>query len=188
MGIAVFPAPSSGISVADGTSAGWSSGEPSWELITSSTSTGATVTFSSISGYRYLRLLVREYQGGSNIKVTFNSSNSGYTHMQKGILSGGSSFAITSYTNSDAFYLSYYSPTNGYTHPGGWVDIFDVNTSLPYKSIASHGSYINSSQGEHQTENWGTWKNTSEITSLTLTLNSTGYGGTAGGLALYGAN
>ena len=165
-------------------------GEPKWTLISASTTTGASVTFSGISGYRYLRLMIRDYTSGTNTtpKVQVNSATTGYSQIQHVLRDSTSNFGVTNYNDADAHYIAYSTASSGYAHNGGFVDFNDVNTSLPYKEIKSYFSSINSSQGEGHASSRGTWKNTNAITSITVTLYSTSFSANDGGLALYGAN
>lgn len=178
-----------GITVAEGTAAGWSSGEPDWTLIATSTTTGTSTTFSGISGYRYLKLYVRDYANNTNTtpRVTFNSTSTGYSQSINFLIDGGTQY-YNHNADSDAYYIAYNVTSTGYTHNGGWLEISDVNTSLPYKTLKSHGHFINSSTGGGHASSWGTWKNTSAITSLTVTLYSSAFSSNSGGIALYGAN
>ena len=179
-----------GITVSDGNSAGWGSTEPQWTSIATSTTTGASVTFSGISGYRYLRLYIRDYVSGTSTtpRVQVNSTTTGYSLLQHAFRDNASNILVTNYGDSDAHYIAYYTATSSYNHNGGFVDFYNVNTSLPYKEIEGHFGSINGSSGEAHCMSRGTWKNTSAITSITVTLYSTSFATNSGGLALYGAN
>lgn len=86
MGIAVIPAPSSGITVSDGNSAGWNLGAEQWEQIAEykSTTTVANIDFSSIpQTYRKLVLnivgLTTTTQDSVYLRINNDSTASTYS-------------------------------------------------------------------------------------------------------------
>ena len=182
MGIAIFPAASAGITVAEGSAAGWGATQPQWNLITSTTSIANTYTFNSISGYRYLKLIAMDFTTtGTSPLLTFNSVTSGYTSAGYG---QGETGSIAQNINSDGIYLSsIFMAANSVF--GGTINIFDVNTSLPVKRVESEFHFPT---GNGAQTGVGLFKNSSAITSISIRLNISSFQAASGGLFLYGAN
>lgn len=187
MASTVFPAASAGISVGDGTSAGWGSNQPQWTLITSSTTNASSYTFNSISGYRYLRIIVKDYTCSQNPNVTFNGVTTGYSGDIIANIDGNNFPKVEQNINSTQIYLNFNSPQST-NHSGGTIDIFDVNTSLPVKRVESRlAMYTSYSNTLAIQEAVGYWKNTNPITSVVFNANITFNAG-SNGIFLYGAN
>ena len=182
-------APTAAAIVTAGTAAGWGSLEPQWTLITSSTTAASSYTFSSISGYRMIRIVIKDPDNtGGNLKITFNGSTSGYSGSYVGVKDGTSSHPTASNINSDAIYLTRYNMTTG-NHAGGFIDVYEVNTTLPYKRVKSTFVSNASVASDVITEADGTWKNTNAITSILISnINVSQWNTTSGGIAIYGAN
>ena len=179
-------APTAAAIVTAGTAAGWGSNQPQWALITSSTSNANSYTFNSISGYRYLRIVIKDYTCSQNPNLQFNGSSTGYSSDQHAILPGEGP-RTNQDVNSDKIYLNHMTPQST-THSGGTIDIFDVNTSLPMKRVESrllmYTSYSNTLAVQNAV---GFWKNTNPITSVVFNANITFNAGSHG-IFLYGAN
>jgi len=182
-------APTAADIVTAGSAAGWGSPEPAWTLISASTTAAASYTFSSISGYRMIRIVIKDIDNtGGSLKITFNGSTSAYSGWYVGVKDGSSSHPTASNIVSDAIYLTRYNMTTG-NHAGGFIDIYDVNTSLPYKRVKSTFVSNASVASDVITQADGTWKNTGAITSILISnINVSQFNTPSGGIAIYGAN
>lgn len=130
MGYSVFPAASSGISVADGLAAGFAS--PVWTQIASVTSTGASgYSFTGLEGYRRIRFTVTGIQtsgvAGGMVYITFNS-DSGSNYSNSRVINHASSttpFRISNNANTTSFELS-----------GIQISGYTFHTTVEFENIA----------------------------------------------------
>jgi hypothetical protein len=139
-------------------------------------STTTAVTFSSIaSTYTDLKILVSARSartndaGGSDGKLEFNGSTSGYS--AKILLQQGGAYSASTST------IFYFTSTDAATsNTFGNMEVYIPNyTSSNYKSVNIDAVDENNSSTAYGVMTAGLWSNTAAITSLTLTDNNGGY-------------
>jgi hypothetical protein len=150
-----------------------------WQTIATNTPTsGTTVTFSSIAGYKTLMLAFNNVTTASAAgygKITFNGSGSNYVATY-----------LTSYVNNSSSSNSYIPLDSAQTYNNkyaGYIIINDVLNSIP-KTITGISWDNYTSQAGNVT---GVWNDTSVLTSITLTSTGTAFSGSnTGTVTLYG--
>jgi len=190
MGYSVFPAPASGPTLAEITTAIQNNATPyngTWTDIAYQSGNGLTaVTFSSISGYKTLRLAsIGLPAGGGNINVTFNGDTGG----------NYSTFTLRSRDTTNTF-------TNVRTPQGtsivlGLSDSGSIEAHLTIQNASSstaskqlslvNAAWPGATGGDYL---FGIYRSTSPITSITITRGGGGTWATSSpiGFYLYGAN
>jgi hypothetical protein len=165
MGSSVVPAPSAT--------------SDKWEQISSVTASGSTVSFTSISGYRKLKVIAKPTTTSTlaTINVRFNSdSGSNYSYAYQRSSGGAASFLDV---KSRATEVSFGALGNSF---GGSLTIENVNTT----GVKTFQGYsLGTGSGTNYTDeiSQGDYETTSAITSLQLITGSTF---TGGNITLYG--
>jgi hypothetical protein len=161
MAINVFPAASSGISVADGNAAGWgaTAGIPTWNLLQTWTLGGVnTFTFSGLSGYKSYKIItpLMSCGGSSTLQMRIN---------------GDSAFNYS---------MGYHGGnTSGFNSPGqAQFNIFN-SSGTPFQFVANINQANSSGNksvdidylgqgGEAALKLWGSYGTTSAVNSITI--------------------
>ena len=128
-------------------------------------SAASSVTFSSISGYTDLRLIMQfKSTAGGSLQLRFNGSTSGYsrTYLQ----GDGSSASSGRSSNLDRLYLAGCYGTNQETHI---VDLMNYANTSTAKTVLVRDSV----PSDLTFAMVGLWNNTSAITSIVVTSDST---------------
>ena len=190
MGISVFPAPSSGITVADGNAAGW--GSDAWvELANVSQVVGTTsYSFTGLSGYRKLKLRVLggfEVQStGGIVKLVFNGDSGGnYSWTNTLMQNGQTSPFRTVFGNANNDIELSGIASGGYVfHTDCDID----NVSGTYKPL-KHRTHVSGEDYRWANqptaiEGFGTWRNTTAISQINIIFPSSG--ATTGRIYIWG--
>lgn len=194
MGISVFPTPSATTNT-----------QPSWTLISSSQGGVNEVTFSSISGYRKLRIVLQGIEGSmsneqANVLLRLNGdSNANYSRAGLLVSTVSSTSPMTQDTPGAAY--SSYTLTrilaansiNNLYKGFGVIEFDNANVSDKMKIITGWWSSSQTNGIQPSFYNiYGTYRNAtaSEITSITLTANTGNFATltSPNGIYLYGAN
>ena len=150
-----------------------------WQTISTNTPTsGTTVTFSSISGYKTLMLAfsnVTTASAAGSGSITFNGSSTNYSVLYLG------SYLSLSYSSNTLIPVDKQAGTNG--NYSGYLLINDAINPIP-KTFTGVGYDSNTpSTGVIN----GVWVNTSAITSITFTSSGAAFSGSnTGTFTLYG--
>jgi hypothetical protein len=194
MGLSVFPAPATGISSSDLLT------QSSWTLISSSQGNAGTITFSGISGYRKLRLMViggfSSTTTNLDARIRINGDSSAvYSHLNK-ILAGGAGAEFNGGMNGNDTGF-----TPGIMFVGSSIDssrrnyiIFEVDNANNSERIKSSSTqnFFNSSGNATLITQLGFYRgNPAPITSLSIvTVDGTAVAShsSPAGIYLYGAN
>lgn len=176
-----------------GNSNNWNAGSITWTQIGYSTNTATSYTYSSISGYKYLKLVVGPvvWNTSTIFQVRFNGdTNSNYSQFAIGFRDG-----TTMKTNSP-YTATYYNgqPENNQTQSSQtsmWtITISNVNNTINQKLIESFSHYYESS-ARTVADGRGLWNSGgAALTSVTVTnsaATSFVWQGT-NGISLWGGN
>ena len=155
---------------------------------TTLTTSTATVTFSSIPAtYKHLQIRgIQQTTGGVwdlRLQVNSDTGNNYATHRVGGYGTGTFADATTS---TSSMKLGLVTPTTS-VFGGTVVDILDYANTNKYKTVRSLNGYDDNGSG-YVLLTSGLWQNTNAITSLTLSLSSSGNFLQYSQFALYGIN
>lgn len=183
MGYSVFPAPSSGITVSDGNTAGWNRTNPAGLTLVASTGFGSltgtsTYTISGLSGYSFYRLIVTGYYNNVPLLMRLNG-NSEARYDSQGFLSTTNSWVQR---RESGWNINY---SNGAEFNHTVLEIDDAN-SANYKQTTWKGI----TRGAIFTDATGLWTKNEALSSITLLVTGGGNFVNAGydgnGILLYG--
>lgn len=151
---------------------------------TTLSSSASSVTFSSISGsYRDLVLVIAAKNTGGtydNIRVQFNSdTGSNYSYVQAYF--NGSGYASNSATTTFIEGL-----TSSHTHNSASImQVLDYSATNKHTTTLQRGNTATAEYGNRMAA--GRWANTSAVTSITITQQSTNFD-TGSTFSLWGSN
>jgi hypothetical protein len=148
--------------------------------IATSSATGSTITFSSISGtYTDLILQGTAVSGSSNCALTLQFNGDTGNNYSVTILLGDGSSAQSAFNNNSP------SMQGGRASTAGSAFSFSIqnySNSTTYKTALSRGSYAGSATLAYV----GLWRNTSAITSITVGMTGGNSFASGSQLTLYG--
>jgi hypothetical protein len=178
MGIAVFPAPSAGITVSDGNNAGWNLGETQWEQISEykSATSVAAIDFTSIpQTYRSLRLQIVGLTISTNddVYLRINNDSTASTYSRFWLNLVGNTWSNNLQHSQSRFTLTNNTVSGGNTFHS-FIE-FPNYTLDRAKQINWKNWYSSTTNNEH-TQAMGTFRKgttTPAITSLRLLTNGT---------------
>lgn len=207
MGQSVFPAPSSGISVADGNAAGWGASTEKWTLLTRTTTSSTNPTFSGLSGYKKYRLVSGGVYAGSSAaytpKIYLNGDSSGnkYSWQSYGAAAYNTYGWQGTFDGGDQqnwIQVSPLSLSSGVNWGNSFDIIIDNANSSGGKVVTSEvNAYSNGYPARYHLTVRGTYNTTSPLSSIALVCNNTNnvtpalsfdLSGTTSFLELWGAN
>lgn len=197
MGLSVFPAPASGPTLSEittaGTSAGWgataSKGplDITWtNLGTTSMSVTGSVTISGLSSYKYIKVL---FYVSANANCTFylrfnGDSGGNYAYQAHTITNGNTADNVVGDGSVSQFRMTALDVSAGNWFNGEFT--ISGNDSGGYKSMSGYASgYTGSGMGYHNYS--GFWRNNSAVTSFTFIPNGTNFT-TNGQIQVLGGN
>ena len=178
--------------VTAGNAAGWASigGGTTWTVVATPSVAGTnTYTFSSLSGYKFYRLVISGLSSAADtyLQIRINGDvNGNYNYSAFGGNQGGSTNTYALGMLSD----TYIRPNGGYQtaskHNLIW-DTTEANLTGAKICTSLYGGNNSSTGWWHQVNGISSWTGTAAITSITIFLTSGNFGGT-GSVTLYGGN
>jgi len=185
MGYSVFPAPSSGLSASELITS------PTWTEIANTSGSGvASISFTSLSGYRRYKIWWEDFLpsvNGESISLRINNdSNSNYLWF--GTITRNGSTPQTIWTNNYASFISLggFGGNNTAYSGSGWVEINNAN-STSLKDLNHYASGLNSSGTGCVSQLYSIYTGTSAISSLQI-LTDGGGNMYINNIRLYGGN
>jgi len=144
----------------------------------------ATVSFSSFSGYTDLILVsVARHTGSGMVGAYINfNSDTGANYSQTRLYTNGS--GSTSDRNASASTIEY-NYIGGSNFTPTYVNIMNYSNSISYKPILIKWNSLGNGSASYFLEEICQWKNSSPITTITLTTSSNSYT-TGSTFTLYG--
>ena len=174
---------------------------PSFESIATANGTGSSsvITFSSIpSTYQHLQIrfiaknsINQNWANGSRLFIRFNS-DTGSNYAWHKLAGDGSAASTGNGASQSNIYTDYCVAANGSSitnvHGAGIIDIHNYAVSVQYKTVRTFTGSVADSASYYPAIGLtsGLWMNTSAITSITLTDESSSNFLTSSTFALYG--
>lgn len=200
MGSTVFPAPASGITVAEGTAAGWGNAGETWTLLDRQTIDAYGFTYNGLSGYKKYKLRVFGMAAYSNpylypyIHLNGNTEYKYSNYITGNGTNSSTPFGITS-VGTSGLPLSYGALT---IYQSVYADIIidNANSTTAAKTVSGKLITYTSSYGITTFNNHGSWNSTSAVTTIKLGLTNnssadSGYcffNGSSSYIEFYGGN
>jgi hypothetical protein len=185
MGVSVFPAPSTGITVSDGNAAGWgSTGGPTWTAISTPSVSGVSSFNFNLSGYKYYKLVFSNLglSGNSSLIFTFNNTTTN-------IYSYGHYMALNSTVSADGtINANKITPNNNNYNAGinGYAYLENPALSGAHTLEYEISARNTGSPFWTYSKGYGSWDATTAITSLQFSVS--GVTCSSGAITLWGGN
>lgn len=197
MGIATFPAAGGGATVTEGNNAGWGKGpmDITWTQLGYTNPSGTTTcTFSSLGGYKYIRLvgiMFNTQSGATNLAIRINGDSTGSMYINGNVQYAGTNGGVFQRSAGPNTYFDIGSYGTGGQE--NYLELEFINpTQTDGKKIMKYN--LAGYDGSSYRHNVGTgiYNSNSALTSISLlSTNNYAFGGGNGsptGFYVYGAN
>lgn len=187
MGSSVFPASASGITVAEGTAAGWgaTAGAINWTQISHSTASGTAVNLTGLGSYKYYRVVFSGITtaGTCSIRLRLNN-NSSSDYFWYGLAYNANASGVANGRQSNGIIVGLYNTATGVATNSD-ILVENPSSSTGNKTVKA-AYYYYDSPGNYCVDNLTGMVVESGITQINLIpLGSSFNGGT---VTLYGGN
>jgi len=183
-----------GITVADGNTAGWGRNTDNWTLLGRQTTGAASHNFTSLGGYKKIRINMARMELTSNtaFRMQINGDTAGNYSQADAFNVTGSTTNIniqTSFTNS--FFYALRNPGAGSQITFCEIVIDNADSTVGTKHVTFNNVYNDASFGQvAYVEGQGDWNNLAAVTSINLYVAAgiTNLAGANGFIEVWGSN